>query len=141
MAELTLELLNGAWRAGWRRRDRLTHLPGADCQMSVRKLNERQYVANMPNVRARGREAQLRHVLSSLRRFAQVENLEVWFQRASDVVRKMRTGDLDLGIVGYDMFVELGEVRSGALRSRVALTEGAAPPSLAPGRRRPGCGP
>jgi len=39
----------------------------------------------------------------------QVDNLEVWFQRASDVMRKMRSGDLDLGIVGYDMFVELGE--------------------------------
>ncbi|MEW5308878.1 MAG: hypothetical protein WDW38_000802 [Sanguina aurantia] len=33
--------------------------------------------------------------------------IEVWFQRASDVVRKMGTGDLDLGIVGYDMFSEL----------------------------------
>lgn len=35
--------------------------------------------------------------------------MEVWFQRASDVMRKMRSGDIDLGIVGYDMFVELGE--------------------------------
>lgn len=33
----------------------------------------------------------------------------MWFQRASDVVRKMRLGDIDLGIVGYDMFCELGE--------------------------------
>ena len=55
---------------------------------------------------------------------AQVDNLEVWFQRASDVMRKMRAGDLDLGIVGYDMFVELGQARSrhvtrlGNLRSR-----------------------
>lgn len=32
----------------------------------------------------------------------------MWFQRASDVMRKMRSGDIDLGIVGYDMFVELG---------------------------------
>ena len=38
-----------------------------------------------------------------------MDNLEVWFQRASDVMRKLRSGDLDLGIVGYDMFVELGE--------------------------------
>jgi ATP phosphoribosyltransferase len=44
-----------------------------------------------------------------------VDNLEVWFQRASDVMRKMRAGDLDLGIVGYDMFVELGQVRSRRL--------------------------
>jgi ATP phosphoribosyltransferase len=33
----------------------------------------------------------------------------VWFQRASDVVRKLRTGDLDLGIVGTDMCTELGD--------------------------------
>jgi ATP phosphoribosyltransferase len=55
----------------------------------VRKVNDRQYVAKMPNV----------------------DNLEVWFQRASDVVRKMRAGDLDLGIVGFDMFEELGQAR------------------------------
>lgn len=68
MAELTLELLN-------------------DCQLTVRKLNDRQYIAKMPNV----------------------DNLEVWFQRASDVMRKMRAGDIDVGIVGFDMFTELGE--------------------------------
>jgi ATP phosphoribosyltransferase len=33
----------------------------------------------------------------------------VWFQRASDVVRKLRYGDIDLGIVGYDMFLELAD--------------------------------
>lgn len=33
--------------------------------------------------------------------------LEVWFQRASDVVRKLSYGDMDLGIVGLDMFAEL----------------------------------
>ena len=33
--------------------------------------------------------------------------LEVWFQRASDVVRKLSYGDFDLGIVGLDMFAEL----------------------------------
>lgn len=35
---------------------------------------------------------------------AQLPGLEVWFQRASDVVRKLVRGDLDLGIVGADMF-------------------------------------
>ena len=30
--------------------------------------------------------------------------LEVWFQRASDVVRKLMTGDVELGIVGRDMY-------------------------------------
>ena len=33
--------------------------------------------------------------------------LEVWFQRASDVVRKLSYGDMDLGIVGIDMYAEL----------------------------------
>lgn len=51
------------------------------------KPNPRQYVANIP----------------------QIPGLEVWFQRASDVVRKLRYGDIDLGIVGGDMFVELAD--------------------------------
>lgn len=33
----------------------------------------------------------------------------MWFQRASDVVRKLRYGDIDLGIVGADMFEELAD--------------------------------
>ncbi len=33
----------------------------------------------------------------------------MWFQRASDVVRKLRSGDVDLGIVGFDMFSELAD--------------------------------
>ena len=37
----------------------------------------------------------------------QMPQLEVWFQRASDVVRKLSYGDFDLGIVGLDMFAEL----------------------------------
>ncbi|KAI5078544.1 hypothetical protein GOP47_0006215 [Adiantum capillus-veneris] len=58
-----------------------------DCQLSVHKPNPRQYIAS----------------ISSL------PGLEVWFQRASDVVRKLRTGDVDLGIVGYDMVCEYGQ--------------------------------
>lgn len=56
-----------------------------DCALSVYKPNPRQYVASIP----------------------QIPSLEVWFQRASDVVRKLAYGDLDLGIVGYDMYAEL----------------------------------
>lgn len=56
-----------------------------DCQLSVYKPNPRQYVATI----------------------SQLPDLEVWFQRASDVVRKLVRGDLDLGIVGADMFEEL----------------------------------
>ena len=37
----------------------------------------------------------------------QIPELQVWFQRATDVVRKLRLGDVDLGIVGYDM-LEVG---------------------------------
>uniref|UniRef100_A0A383V671 ATP phosphoribosyltransferase n=1 Tax=Tetradesmus obliquus TaxID=3088 RepID=A0A383V671_TETOB len=58
-----------------------------DCALSVYKPNPRQYVAKIP----------------------QIPGVEVWFQRASDVVRKLRLGDIDLGIVGYDMFQEIGD--------------------------------
>lgn len=58
-----------------------------DCALSVYKPNPRQYVARIP----------------------QIPDMEVWYQRASDVVRKLRLGDIDLGIVGYDMFSEIGE--------------------------------
>ena len=34
--------------------------------------------------------------------------MEVWFQRATDVVRKLISGDVDIGIVGYDMLREIG---------------------------------
>ena len=49
-----------------------------DCQLNVYKPNPRQYVATIPALPA----------------------VEVWFQRASDVVRKLAYGDVDLGIVG-----------------------------------------
>uniref|UniRef100_A0A383WIF9 ATP phosphoribosyltransferase n=2 Tax=Tetradesmus obliquus TaxID=3088 RepID=A0A383WIF9_TETOB len=63
-----------------------------DCALSVYKPNPRQYVAKIP----------------------QIPGVEVWFQRASDVVRKLRLGDIDLGIVGYDMFQEIGDGDSGS---------------------------
>nr|QKY14853.1 ATP phosphoribosyltransferase (HISN) [Polytomella parva] len=56
-----------------------------DSALSVYKPNPRQYVAKIP----------------------QIPKLEVWFQRASDVVRKLQAEDLDLGIVGTDMVSEL----------------------------------
>jgi ATP phosphoribosyltransferase len=58
-----------------------------DCALSVVKPNPRQYVGRIP----------------------QMPGVEVWFQRASDVVRKLRLGDVDLGIVGLDMLAELGD--------------------------------
>uniref|UniRef100_A0A6N2K6J4 ATP phosphoribosyltransferase n=1 Tax=Salix viminalis TaxID=40686 RepID=A0A6N2K6J4_SALVM len=58
-----------------------------DCQLSVKQVNPRQYVAEIP----------------------QLSNLEVWFQRPKDIVRKLLAGDLDLGIVGFDTFSEYGQ--------------------------------
>ncbi|XP_073029097.1 ATP phosphoribosyltransferase 2, chloroplastic-like [Primulina eburnea] len=58
-----------------------------DCQLSVRQVNPRQYVAEVP----------------------QITNLEVWFQRPKDIVRKLISGDLDLGIVGLDTVKEYGQ--------------------------------
>ena len=54
------------------------------CQLSVRKPNPRQYVAELPAL----------------------PGLEVWFQRASDIVRRLEYGDVDVGFLGYDMFHE-----------------------------------
>ncbi|KAF6169815.1 hypothetical protein GIB67_034207 [Kingdonia uniflora] len=59
-----------------------------DCQLSVRQVNPRQYVAEIP----------------------QLSNLQVWFQRPKDIVRKLLSGDLDLGIVGLDTMSEFGQV-------------------------------
>lgn len=47
--------------------------------------------------------------------------LEVWFQRASDVVRKLMYGDVDLGIVGYDMYAEIAHGDSGLIVLHDAL--------------------
>ncbi|KAL3515694.1 hypothetical protein ACH5RR_022596 [Cinchona calisaya] len=58
-----------------------------DCQLSVKQVNPRQYVAEI----------------------SQLPNLEVWFQRPKDVVRKLVNGDLDLGIVGLDTVHEHGQ--------------------------------
>ena len=58
-----------------------------DCQLNVVKPNPRQYVA----------------------RISQLPGVEVWFQRATDVVRKLTYGDVDLGIVGGDMVAEIGD--------------------------------
>ena len=54
-------------------------------QMGVRKLNPRQYAAEIPAL----------------------PGIEVWFQRATDCVRKLSYGDIDVAIVGYDMFREV----------------------------------
>lgn len=50
--------------------------------------------------------------------------LEVWFQRASDVVRKLVYGDVDLGIVGYDMFTEIAGTNPDLIVLHEALNFG-----------------
>jgi hypothetical protein len=54
----------------------------------------------------------------------QMPGLEVWFQRASDVVRKLMYGDVDIGIVGYDMLAEIGDGDAGLLVLHDALAFG-----------------
>jgi ATP phosphoribosyltransferase len=55
-----------------------------DCGLTVNKVNPRQYIATI----------------------SEIPQLEVWFQRTADVVRKVRDGDTDLGIVGFDKIAE-----------------------------------
>ncbi|KMZ64106.1 hypothetical protein ZOSMA_381G00130 [Zostera marina] len=69
------------------------------CQLTVRQVNPRQYVADIP----------------------QLANLEVWFQRPKDIVRKMVTGDIDLGIVGLDTFSEHGQLIKSTWRIHLFL--------------------
>ncbi|KAL8237460.1 hypothetical protein R6Q59_018541 [Mikania micrantha] len=80
-----------------------------DCQLSVRQTNPRQYVADIP----------------------QLTNLEVWFQRPKDIVRKLVSGDLDLGIVGLDTFREYGQGNDDLIIVHDALAFGDCRLSLA----------
>ncbi|KAL0375944.1 UNVERIFIED_CONTAM: ATP phosphoribosyltransferase 1, chloroplastic [Sesamum calycinum] len=80
-----------------------------DCQLSVRQVNPRQYVAEIP----------------------QISNLEVWFQRPKDVVRKLVSGDLDLGIVGLDTVKEYGQENEDLIIVHDALDYGDCRLSLA----------
>ncbi|KAG6515824.1 hypothetical protein ZIOFF_026258 [Zingiber officinale] len=80
-----------------------------NCQLSVRQLNPRQYIADIP----------------------QLSNLEVWFQRPKDIVRKIKSGDLDLGIVGYDIVCECGEGSNDLIVVHEALGFGACRLSIA----------
>jgi len=66
------------------RMDKYTRAFLSDCGYTVNKINPRQYIA----------------------RINEMPHLEVWFQRSADVVRKVRDGDVDFGIVGYDTVAE-----------------------------------
>ncbi|CAA2976885.1 ATP phosphoribosyltransferase 2, chloroplastic-like, partial [Olea europaea subsp. europaea] len=80
-----------------------------DCQLSVRQVNPRQYVAEIPLL----------------------PNLEVWFQRPKDIVRKLVSGDLDLGIVGLDTVSEYGQGNEDLILAHDALEYGDCHLSLA----------
>ncbi|CAN6587436.1 unnamed protein product [Malus baccata var. baccata] len=80
-----------------------------DCQLSVKHVNPRQYVAQIP----------------------QLSNLEVWFQRPKDIVRKLLSGDLDLGIAGFDTVSEYGEGNEDLIIIHDALDYGDCRLSLA----------
>ncbi|MED6143149.1 ATP phosphoribosyltransferase 2, chloroplastic [Stylosanthes scabra] len=80
-----------------------------NCQLSVKQSNPRQYVAEIP----------------------QLSNLEVWFQRPKDIVRKLLSGDLDLGIVGLDTLSEYGQGNGDLIVVHEALEYGDCRLSLA----------
>ncbi|KAE8659428.1 ATP phosphoribosyltransferase 1 [Hibiscus syriacus] len=80
-----------------------------DCQLSVKQVNPRQYVAQIP----------------------QLSNVEVWFQRPKDIVRKLLSGDLDLGIVGLDTVSEYGQGNEDLIIVHDALDYGDCRLSLA----------
>ncbi|KAL5566464.1 hypothetical protein UlMin_029628 [Ulmus minor] len=80
-----------------------------DCQLSVKQVNPRQYVAQIP----------------------QLSSLEVWFQRPKDIVRKLLSGDLDLGIVGLDTMSEYGQGNEDLIIVHDALEYGDCRLSLA----------
>ncbi|ESW20545.1 hypothetical protein PHAVU_006G218100 [Phaseolus vulgaris] len=80
-----------------------------NCQLSVKQVNPRQYVAEIP----------------------QLSNLEVWFQRPKDIVRKLLSGDLDLGIVGLDIVSEHGQCNEDLIIVHEALEYGDCRLSLA----------
>ncbi|KAL8061200.1 hypothetical protein ABFX02_02G072300 [Erythranthe guttata] len=80
-----------------------------DCQLSVRQINPRQYVAEIP----------------------QIPTLEVWYQRPTDIVKKLVSGDLDLGIVGLDIVNEYGQGDEDLILVHEALDYGDCRLSLA----------
>lgn len=60
----------------------------------------------------------------------QLSNVEVWFQRPKDIVRKLVSGDLDLGIVGLDTVSEFGQVRIKKPHMKIILYSYSSLPSL-----------
>ncbi|CAL0308314.1 unnamed protein product [Lupinus luteus] len=80
-----------------------------NCQLSVKQVNPRHYVAQIP----------------------ELSNFEVWFKRPKDIVKKLGSGDLDLGIVGIDPFTEHGQGNEDLIIVHEALAYGDCRLSLA----------
>nr|POE58325.1 atp phosphoribosyltransferase 2, chloroplastic [Quercus suber] len=80
-----------------------------DCELSVKQESPRQYLARIP----------------------ELADLEVWFQRPKDVVRRLISGDLDLGIVGFDTVSEYGQGNEDLVLVHDALEYGECRLSLA----------
>mmetsp|Transcript_28545 Transcript_28545/g.46267 ORF Transcript_28545/g.46267 Transcript_28545/m.46267 type:complete len:463 (-) Transcript_28545:192-1580(-) len=76
-----------------------------DTGVTIKRTNPRQYVASIDALEPK---------------------MEVWFQRASDIVRKVVEGDVDFGVVGYDSLVEeLGPDGATASDSSVVVVHDA----------------
>ncbi|KAG1362470.1 ATP phosphoribosyltransferase 2, chloroplastic [Cocos nucifera] len=69
--------------------------------------------------------------MTSINSHMQLSNLEVWFQRPKDIVRKLQTGDLDIGMVGFDTVSEYGQGNEDLIVVHDALEYGACRLSLA----------
>jgi ATP phosphoribosyltransferase len=65
----------------------------------VTQLNPRQYIATM----------------------SAIPELEIWFQRSTDIVRKVRYGDVSLGITGFDSVAEYGDSEIVVLRDSLGF--------------------
>ncbi|GMP67673.1 hypothetical protein CsSME_00027582 [Camellia sinensis var. sinensis] len=63
--------------------------------------------------------------------WGRLSNLEVWFQRPKDIVPKLVSGDLDLGIVGLDTVSEYGQGNEDLILVHDALEFGDCRLSLA----------
>ncbi|KAK3419676.1 hypothetical protein EUGRSUZ_G00352 [Eucalyptus grandis] len=60
-----------------------------------------------------------------------LSNLQVWFQRPKDIVKKLLSGDLDIGIVGFDTVSEHGQGNQDLIIVHEALDYGDCRLSLA----------
>ncbi|XP_030955291.1 ATP phosphoribosyltransferase 2, chloroplastic-like isoform X2 [Quercus lobata] len=79
------------------------------CQLPVNREKPRQYVGQIP----------------------ELADLEVWFQRPKDIVRRLISGDIDLGIVGFDIVSEYGQGNEDLIIVHDALKYGECRLSLA----------